>query len=117
MKTNAGLKYNNYVGASHVKNMLKSLPELETVNLKNININGQIRGCSGFIHNTETDKYCYIITEDFFDGLRGSGLFGNPRNAIMMRAAKSPKDFTGGINHWLPVEDIPETALKLTVAL
>lgn len=108
----AGLKYNNYVGSQHVKKMLANLPyELK---LKNININGQIRGCSGFIINKDTGKICYITTEHFFDRGRGCGLFGDPNSAVMMRTAKSEKDFTGGHNEWLAVEKIPEMAARLT---
>lgn len=113
MKIDAGLKYNNYVGAQHVKKMLTGLP-FEPVNLKNININGQIRGCSGFLKNTETDRLCYITTESFFDRGRGCGLFGDPNNAVMMRTAKHEKDFSGGHNQWCAVEDIPEMFCRLT---
>jgi len=112
MKTSAGLKFNNYIGSIHIRNMLRNTilePEI-----KNININGQTRGCSGFILNPETGKYCYITTEPFFDYGEGNGLFGNPRNAVMMRTAKSNRDYTGGRNQWLPVEDIVETAMRLT---
>lgn len=82
--------------------------------LKDIVVNGQKRGCSGFIINPFTHKICYITTEHFFDGGKGSGLWGDSSKAIMMRTAEGLKDFVGGRNHWIDVEQILTTATKLT---
>lgn len=108
----AGFPYNNYIGSQKVANLFKNLPF--ACNIKNISVNGQIRGCSGFITNLETSKVCYVTTEPFFDGGTGSGLYKNPNNAIMMRSAKNLCDYTGGQNRWLPFEKIVETAKLLT---
>lgn len=102
----AGLIYNNYIGSIKVRNLFKGLPF--EVKLKNIVINGQKRGCSGHIVNTETGKVCYITTEMFF------GLWNDRNRAIMMRTAKDTKDYTGGTNVWIPMEKIVETAIELT---
>ena len=109
----AGYQYNNFIGSRKLKNLFKGLPF--DVEVKNININGQKRGCSGFITNNLTGKICYITTEPFFDRKSGSGLFGNSNFAIMMRTAESTKDYEGGVNHWLHPSDIIAKANELTM--
>lgn len=108
----AGLPYNNYIGSIKAKNLFKGLPF--NVKLKNILHDGQKRGCSGFITNTETGKVCYLSTELFFNGGSGGGLWNNRNKAIVIRTAKDTKDFKGGINVFIPVEKIVETAIELT---
>ena len=56
------------------------------VNLKNIQVNGDKRGCSGFI--SRENAIVYVNTEP-------CGSLG-----YMYRKAKHDKDYTGGINHW-----------------
>lgn len=108
----AKLSYNNYIGARHIRALFKN--QGFDVFVKDININGQIRGCSGFLVNKTTQKVCYITTEPFFNGRHGSGLWGDDGKAIMMRPAKSTKDYTGGRNNWVSVKDIVSTAQELT---
>ena len=108
----AGLKFNNYIGSRKVRNFFKGMPF--EFKIKDININGQKRGCSGFITNAETGKVCYIDTEPFFNGGSGSGLFGSRDKAIMMRTAENIKDYRGGVNHFLPPENIVQIAQELT---
>lgn len=109
----AGLKYNNYIGSRKIRSLFKGMPyELK---VKDIDVNGQKRGCSGFIQNTQTGKVCYITTETFFDRRCGSGLYGSNNKAVMMRTAASTKDFTGGANQWLPISEIVTTAERLTM--
>lgn len=108
----AGYKVNNYIGSRKVRNIFKGKPF--EVKIKDININGQKRGCSGFITNTETGKVCYIDTELFFNGGSGSGLYGDKKRAIMMRTAENIKDYRGGVNHFLPPENIVKMAEELT---
>ena len=91
-----------------LKSMFNGMPY--EVSVKNISVNGVKRGCSGFLTTTDTGKICYITTEPACDG----GLFGNPDKAVMMRTAKSLKDYTGGYNRWLPISDIVEMANNLT---
>lgn len=104
--------YPCYIGATKVRNMFKGLPF--KCDLRDIDANGQKRGCSGFITNLETNKICYITTEPFFDERNGSGLWGDKQKAVMMRTATSTRDFTGGSNNWLPLKDIVPTAQQLT---
>lgn len=102
----------NFIGSIKVKNLFKGMNF--KCEIKNISINGQKRGCSGFITNLDTGKVCYITTEPFFDGKNGSGLYGNRNMAIMMRTAKDTRDFHGGFNNWLPFSDIIAVAQRLT---
>lgn len=63
-----------------------ALPSTYTVALRNIIINGDKRGCSGFV--SYGDKTVYINTEP-------CGSLG-----LMYRTAKNGKDYTGGVNQW-----------------
>jgi len=56
------------------------------ITLKNISVNGNKRGCSGFI--SLGDAIVYVNTEP-------CGSLG-----LMYRTAKHTKDYTGGINQW-----------------
>lgn len=57
-----------------------------TVALKNIRVNGDPRGCSGFI--AHGDRIVYVNTEP-------CGSLG-----FMYRTAEHMKDYTGGVNRW-----------------
>lgn len=70
-----------------VKNALKKKRANVDFQLRNININGDKRGCSGFIVNTDTKTTVYINTEP---------CMGN----YMYRYADDVKDFTGYHNRW-----------------
>ena len=61
-------------------------PLAHEVTLKNIQINGDKRGCSGFIR--KGDAIVYVNTEP-------CGSLG-----YMYRTAAHMKDYTGGVNHW-----------------
>ncbi len=63
-----------------------ALPQHYTFKLKNVSVNGDKRGCTGFIQYG--DKTVYVDTE------RSCGL------AYMARAAANDRDFLGGRNHW-----------------
>jgi hypothetical protein len=61
-------------------------PSTHTVALKNISVNGDKRGCSGFIQRG--DAIVYVNTEP-------CGSLG-----YMYRTAAHMKDYTGGVNRW-----------------
>lgn len=61
-------------------------PAADTVALKNISVNGDKRGCSGFI--ATGDAIVYVNTER-------CGSLG-----YMYRTAAHMKDYTGGQNRW-----------------
>lgn len=69
--------------ATKLKNML---PPHYTVALKNISVNGDKRGCSGFI--SLDGLIVYVNTEVV-------GQLG-----YMYRTAKHVKDYSGGVNRW-----------------
>ena len=73
--------------------------------LKNISVNGQKRGCSGFIYNPNTDVYVYVITEP-----------SCYKDMTVCRYAKDFVDYTGGINNNCYSEDelIRKTAILVT---
>ena len=100
---------NNYLSALKVKNMFKGLAY--EFKLRNIDVNGQKRGCSGFIVNTVTNKIVYIDTEPCFNA---AGLYGNKNNAVMLRSAESLKDYHGGMNQWSSIEGIVALAEVIT---
>lgn len=58
--------------------------------LKNISVNGQKRGCSGFIVNKDNGLIIYVDTEPI-------PWFQKP---LMYRYAKSTSDWTGSVNRW-----------------
>jgi len=85
-----------------LKNIFQGLDY--TFNLKNIDINGSKRGCSGFITNNKNNKVCYITTE----ASEASWL-----KPVMIRTAKNIKDYTGGINNFIDTIDIVKKVTSL----
>ena len=76
--------------ATKFKNEIKKATGLDNLEfrLKNITVNGQKRGCSGFIYNPDLDVYVYVITEPSVY-----------QNLTVCRYAKDFKDYTGDINN------------------
>ena len=72
----------NMILATKLKNRFLST---HTVALKNISVNGDKRGCSGFI--ARGDRIVYVNTE----------VLGG---RYMYRTAKHMKDYTGGVNQF-----------------
>jgi len=68
--------------STKLKNRFSSVHQ---VHLKNISVNGDKRGCSGFI--SLGDRIVYVNTE-----VLGGG--------YMYRTAAHLKDYTGGVNRW-----------------
>lgn len=69
--------------------------------IKNIKVNGDSRGCSGFIKNNKTGILIYINTEP-------SGCYFRPTLSdkrtgynILIRYAKDMKDYRGGMNYFV----------------
>jgi hypothetical protein len=70
------------------------------VQLKNITINGDKRGCSGFI--SYNDKTVYLTTEPL-------GTMG-----MMYRTAKNSKDYSGGANQWAKgIDNLVSAIIKM----
>ena len=73
----------NMILSTKLKNRFLST---HSVALKNISVNGEKRGCSGFI--SRDNAIVYVNTEP-------CGSLG-----YMYRTAKHLKDYSGGVNHW-----------------
>lgn len=87
---------NTVISCVKVRNRFsKFYPELDT-ELKNIRVNRELRGCSGFIFNPSTEKYVYISTE--VDP--GAPAFSVLNQGYLYREAESDSDYTGGRNHF-----------------
>lgn len=97
--------------STQVKNCFKRAGVIDNYlfYLRTISVNGQKRGCNGFIANPENGKICYIDTEPHLMG----GLFGNPSKTLMYRQAVDIKDYTGGNNRWGRCENIAEYVTEL----
>lgn len=65
------------------------------VKLKNIRLNGDSIGCSGFIANLETGKVVYVNTEESGNAYRTSNSM-----RYLYRTATSFEDYTGGTNRF-----------------
>lgn len=83
---------------------VKENPRL-LVTLKNIRINGDPRGCSGFIENPANGKIAYVNTE--------SSVYGPLQGKILYRTARHSRDFTGGANRWSTDADIVADVVDL----
>jgi hypothetical protein len=60
--------------------------------LRNIRVNSDVRGCSGFIKNNRTGRIVYVNTEvSPYRPLSGK---------VLYRTAESFTDYTGGQNRW-----------------
>lgn len=98
---------NDFISSQKIKAMFRDC-DFEVLT-KNILINGQKRGCSGFIVNKTNNKICYLTTEPYFK----SGLFGRERNEIMYRTAEHIKDYQGGLNQWCSFRDLKENVKRM----
>lgn len=83
-----------------VRNAVKSL-NLVLVNGHDIKINGDFRGSSGFITNSDHTIFVYYDTE--------SSCLSSLAGKILVRAAKSDRDYTGGRNEFAEPEKFLDT--------
>ena len=90
-------KMNKPLLMTTVKNRFKKVGEYEFY-LKNININGVKKGCSGFIKNPQNEKIVYINTE--------SSCYQPLSDKILYRTAESLRDWTGGRNQWCKEDEL-----------
>lgn len=89
------------LAATKLRNALRRIdPDLE-VKLKNIRVNSDLRGCSGFVVDPATSKVVYVNTES----LSGT--------QAMLRTATSTRDFTGGRNHFVTHDELPGAVVDL----
>ena len=91
-------RYNEYglpkltgtVSMTKIKNALKRGGYDLVPHLSNIRLNGQLRGCSGFLEDPATKRIVYINTE-FSPELGNWGV----ANDALYRNARDLKDYTG----------------------
>lgn len=79
--------------STKLKNALNKTGAELRFNLKNINVNGVKRGCSGFIINEHTGTVVYVNTEMCIP-------YG-----YMYRFADNDRDYTGYHNRWAETLD------------
>ena len=77
------------------------------ISLKNVRINGDPRGCDGFIEHPATGRIVYVNTEQFTRP-------GLPET--LYRTAKDTRDFHGGRNQFADAEELPEAIVDLLLA-
>lgn len=80
------------------------------IELKNIIVNGQKRGCSGFVTNMQTGSCVYIDTE--------KSVFGPLSDKCLYRYARDNKDYSSnrlqnGWNCWATDDELPKQVVKL----
>lgn len=95
-------KLTNAISMTKVKNAIHKINPSLTFKLSNIRINGQLRGCSGFITNPNTNKIAYINTESVLSN-----------HKILYRTAEHNKDFTGGSNQYTDVDNYAKCIIGL----
>lgn len=87
-----------------LKNALKKIDPDLVFDLRNIRINGQLQGCSGFVTDPSTDKIVYAST----DCNHGSSL-----DHAYIRNAAHTKDCRGGRNRFHSYAELPAAIIKL----
>jgi hypothetical protein len=97
-------KLGGTLAMTKLKNMILQVdPDLK-VELKNIRINGQLQGCSGFVTNPATQKIAYVSTDTNH---------GTSRNNALLRSAKHTRDYTGGQNRFSGYAELPQELVDL----
>lgn len=74
-----------------------------TVQLKNVTVNGEKMGCSGFVTDPGTGRIIYINTDHNH----------STNHRALFRVALHDKDFRGGINHFAEYGELAEEAVDL----
>jgi hypothetical protein len=78
-------------------------PDLQ-VQLRNIVVNGNKMGCSGFITDPATGRVVYLNT----DHNQGTNF-----DRAYFRVARDAKDYRGGLNHFSGYTELAEAAAEL----
>lgn len=91
------------VSATKVRNAIIKIDPTLQVSLRNVRINGQLQGCTGFVTNPANGKVAYLSTD------RNHGT----NSHAMYRTAKHNKDFSGGTNRFCGVADLPIKVIRL----
>lgn len=89
--------------ALKLKRELLALNSDLTVQLKNVAVNGEKMGCSGFITDPGTGRTVYINTDHNH----------KTNHRALFRPARDIKDFSGGKNQFAEYSELAESALDL----
>lgn len=93
----------NTLAMTKLKNALIKIDPALTIELKNIRINEQLQGCSGFVTSPATGKIAYVSTDVNH---------GTSRDALY-RTAESTSDFRGGVNRFASYDDLPRAVVEI----
>jgi hypothetical protein len=97
-------KITGTMSMTQLKNRLIKIDPSLKVELRNVRINGQLQGCSGFVTNLATGKIGYICT----DCNHGTSL-----NNAYYRTAEHTRDFRGGMNRFASYDELPQSVVDL----
>ena len=88
------------ISMTKVKNLLKKGKGYVAENFSNIRVNGQLRGSCGFVRKAGSDKIVYVDTE--------VPAYGREEGSVLVRYAKSTKDYCGETNFYCYFSDLLE---------
>lgn len=90
--------------ARELTKRIKEIDESLSCNLKNIRINGILKGCSGFVFSEETGKFVYVLAE-----------IDNYVNKPMYRIARHGKDYSsvGERNRYAEYSNLAKEIVEL----
>lgn len=86
-----------------LKNALRKLDADLVPELRNVRVNAQLQGCSGFVTDPGSGRVVYVNTDNYAASL-GQAYY---------RTAEHTKDFRGGRNHFASYRELPEAIVVL----
>jgi len=86
-----------------LRNRLQAAQPDLRIELKNVRVNRQLYGCTGFVTDPATKKVVYVSTDT-------NGL--DSRQALL-RTAEHTRDFTGGNNNYAPTDEQHLAVIRL----
>ena len=98
-------KVHGVFGVTKLKNRLKALdPALDLTKLKNVRVNGELMGASGFVTNPANGAIVYVNTDHNH---------GTSMDNALYRRAQHLRDFTGERNNFASYADLPQEVVDL----
>lgn len=97
-------KIKGTMSMTQLKNRLVKIdPDLK-IELRNVRINGQLQGCSGFVTNPATGKIAYVSTD---------ANHGHSIDNALYRSAEHTRDYRGGLNKFASYDELPRAVVEL----
>jgi hypothetical protein len=78
-------------GSVKLRNAIKRIDPALQVELRNVRVNGQAMGCTGFITNVNTGAIVYVDTDHNH---------GMSYDNALYRTARHNRDYSGGVNRF-----------------